>query len=346
MRALIFEGPGDVSYSSDRGDPEIVDDRDAIVTIEGAGLCGSDLHPYLGREPARTGVTPGHEGVGRVAKVGSRVGRISVGDRVVIPFTSSCGSCQRCREGLSSRCLRAALFGWGDPADSSIPALDGMQAEMVRVPMADSTLVPIPDSLPIAAAVLASDNLPTGWYAVRRSDLAAGSTLVVIGAGSVGLCAIAAGHHIGAGEIVSIDPVAERRSTAAAMGARALAPDDPALDGLPPTGSIVDAAGTGSSQRLAARLACPGATISMIAVQTEPQLAIPPAQIYDSNLTIRSGRAPVRSILDEVLPILDTSLDPTPLVFDGGSTPLSAGPETYRRFAERRIIKTWFDPRS
>jgi threonine dehydrogenase-like Zn-dependent dehydrogenase len=177
MRALVFDGPGSISYRADLANPQLLDDRDAIVVLDGAGLCGSDLHPYLGREPARAGVIPGHEAVGSVVATGSGVVHIRPGDRVIIPFTASCGVCRPCMSGLSSRCDQAVLFGWGHPDRTEVAALQGMQAQSVRVPMADSTLVRIPDSVTIPQAILLADNLPTGWHAVRRSDVSRGETL-------------------------------------------------------------------------------------------------------------------------------------------------------------------------
>ena len=349
MQALVFEGPGSIGYTADLPDPTIDAPDQAIVSIDGAGLCGSDLHPYLGRERARSGVIPGHEGVGVVAEVGASVTRFRPGDRVIVPFTVSCGACDRCTASLTSRCLQSRLFGWGDPDDVNSPALPGLQAEAVTVPLADSTLVGVPESVSNQQAILLSDNLPTAWYAVRRSELATGDRLLILGSGAVGLCSLVIAFHRGASQVVVVDPIEHRRRVAAGLGARTLAPDDPILDELPPVTSVIDSAGTQSSQQLAARLAAPGATISMIAVQTEPRLGIDPATIYDRNLTVRSGRAPVRALLDGILPLVATgSLDvPDDLLFTDEGLPLSEGPAIYRRFAERSagIVKAWFDPR-
>jgi alcohol dehydrogenase len=349
MRALVFDGPGSISYRADLANPQLLDDRDAIVVLDGAGLCGSDLHPYLGREPARAGVIPGHEAVGSVVATGSGVVHIRPGDRVIIPFTASCGVCRPCMSGLSSRCDQAVLFGWGHPDRTEVAALQGMQAQSVRVPMADSTLVRIPDSVTIPQAILLADNLPTGWHAVRRSDVSRGETLVILGAGSVGLCAIAAAMQQGVERVVSIDPVESRRAAAARLGARSVAPDDPSLDHLDRAGSVIDAAGTAAAQRLALELCRPGATLALIAVQTEQAFGFSPVEAYDRNLTVRAGRAPVRSLLDELMPLVATGDLATPenVVFTHEGIPLEDGPDAYRRFADRSggMIKAWFDPR-
>ncbi len=349
MRALVFDGPGSISYRTDLADPQLEDERDAVVVLDGTGLCGSDLHPYLGREPARAGVIPGHEAVGSVVATGSGVVRVRTGDRVIIPFTASCGDCNPCTSGLSSRCDQAVLFGWGHPDRPEVPALQGMQAQAVRVPMADSTLVRIPDTVSIPQALLLADNLPTGWHAVRRADVSTGETLIVLGGGSVGLCAIVAAMQQGIDRVLAIDPVESRRAAAARLGARAIAPDDPELDRLAPVGSVIDAAGTAAAQRLAVALCRPGATLALIAVQTEQTFGFTPVEAYDRNLTIRAGRAPVRSLLDELMPLVATGDLTTPeqVVFTHEGLPLKDGPDAYRRFADRSngMIKAWFDPR-
>ena len=350
MRALVFRGEGAVDHTTVE-DPELVAEGDAIVELEAAGLCGSDLHPYLGREPARGGVVPGHEGVGRVVATGSAVTLHSVGDRVVIPFTTSCDVCRACRADLSSRCERGSLFGWGDPDVPSSPALPGMQAQLVRVPLADTTLFRIGETLSIEAALLLSDNLPTGWYAAKRADVAPGRPLTILGAGSVGICAAAAAMHFGVdpSHIIVIDPVDERRRIVeSALGVRVLDPAHDDLGKIEDTTSIVDAAGSNSSQALAVHLAGPGATVSMIAVQTEPVFGFSPIDLYDGNLTVRSGRAPVRSLLPEVTTAIraGTLVDPSQAIFTHCRVPLSEGGAMYRRFADRSdgVLKAWFDP--
>jgi threonine dehydrogenase-like Zn-dependent dehydrogenase len=347
MHALVFDGPGSISFDAARPDPVLVAGNDAIVLIEGTGLCGSDLHPFLGAEPARSGIIPGHEAVGSVVATGPRVSDITVGDRVIIPFTAACGECRLCTSGLSSRCVKAVLFGWGDPDRPGVPALDGMQAQKARVPMADSTLVRIPEGFSTAQAVLLADNYPTGWYAVHRAEATPGEALVVLGAGSVGLCAVSVAVHMGIDDVTVIDPMDGRRKAASRLGATVMAPDDPQVGEIEPVGSVIDAAGTRAAQQLAADLCRPGATLSTIAVQTASAFGFGPVQAYDRNLTIRTGRAPVRSLLDEIVPLVTSGDVSTPdrVVFTDEGLPLSEGPATYRRFADRSIIKAWFDPR-
>lgn len=339
MHGLIFEGRHKIRLA-DLADPQVEQPTDAIVDVVLAGLCGSDLHPYEGREACATGIVPGHEAVGIVRAVGDAVSAVFPGDRVIVPFTVSCGTCDRCRGGLSSRCRHSRLFGWGDPSGDP-PPLHGAQADRLRVPLADGTLVPVPDQVDDATALLLSDNFPTAWHAVARTDHQ-GAPLAIIGLGAVGLCAVAAGRAQGVERIVGIDPVQERRRIAADLGATVLAPDQ-VEDTFP---AVVEAAGPPSAQDLAARIAGIGATVSIIAVQTEPHFAIGPVTAYEKNLTIRAGRAPVRSILDDILAdVANRDIEvPTDVVISHPDRPLGDGPELYHAFADRTIRKATFRP--
>jgi alcohol dehydrogenase len=344
MEALVFEGPGAIGHRSDLPDPTAAGPGDAVVAVAMAGLCGSDLHPYLGREPARAGVVPGHEVVGEVVAVGADVHRVAPGDRVVVPFSLSCGRCRPCRTGLTSRCDGARLLGWGDP-DPSGTVLDGGQASLVRIPMADGSLVPLDDRIDDRTALLLADAMPTGWYAALRGGVGPGSRVAVIGLGAVGLCAVAACLSMGADEVLAIDPVASRRAAAAGLGATTAWPA-PVAAGV--VDVAIDAAGPAAAQRTAARLVRPGGAVSLIAVQTEAAFGIGPVTAYDRNLTITAGRAPVRSLLDDLMPmVLDGRLaPPVDAVLTHPCVPLSDGPAAYRRFAdhEEGLVKLAFTP--
>ena len=259
MRGLVLRGVGRVEVE-EVAEPNPTTPDSAVVDVSLAGLCGSDLHAYLGREPARTGVVQGHEAVGVVSEVGDDVTRVAVGDRVIVPFTTSCGHCRRCASGLSSRCEVGQLFGWGDPA-SDAPALHGAQAERLAVPFADGTLVEAPAMVDDAAALLLADNLPTAWYAVTRADWSDGP-IAVIGLGAVGQCAVAVALSSGRGPVLAIDPVADRRDAAERQSARveSLTPEEAIASGRR-VRAVVEAAGPPAAQRLAAALAEPGATI-------------------------------------------------------------------------------------
>jgi alcohol dehydrogenase len=357
MRGLVLQAVGEVASRHDLPDPTIAAPDEAIVAVRAAGLCGSDLHPYLGREPARLGVVPGHEAVGEVVALGAEVAGVAVGDRVLVPFTTSCGNCPPCRRGLTARCLRGQLLGWGDPDHPEVPALHGAQAALLRVPLAAATLVGVPADVDDATAVLLTDNLPTAWEAVARAAPAAGAPLLVVGLGSVGLCAVVAATHAGAAPIVAVDPVADRRARAARLGAvvaspeeaaevvgEALAAHGPAL----PLLAAVDAAGTLPAQRLAFELLAPGGTLSVIAVPTDQRFAFTPPEAYDRNVTVRAGRASVRTTLERLLPRVASGevVAPTEVVVTHLDVPLDAGPSFYRRFAAREdgLVKAVFRP--
>ena len=350
MQALVFDGPGRIRHDPERADPELRAPTDAIVDVEVAGLCGSDLHPYLGREPAGGGVVPGHEVVGRVGAVGTEVAEFRAGDRVVVPFSTSCGHCARCRVGLTGRCERGALFGFGPPGDPAA-ALDGGQAQRLRVPWADATLRLVPNWMDEATALLCSDNLPTAWEAVARADPRPGHALVVVGLGAVGLCAVAVARARAAGPVVAVDPVADRRDRAVALGADlTLAPADALEEPLRAGGApaVVEASGSAAGQRLAFTVTAPGGTCSVIAVQTDERFAFSPAEAYDRNLTVRFGRANVLATWPLVTAALSDGHLPSPaeICVTHRDVALRDGPEAYARFAAREpgLVKIAFRP--
>lgn len=350
MRGLTLDGVKKITFRDDLPEPTLQADTDAIVRVRRAGLCGSDLHPYLGREAVRFGVVPGHEVVGDVVATGAAVRRFTVGQRVIVPFTTSCGECDPCLSGLSARCVRGELFGYGDPADASKPALQGGQAEFVRVPLAEGTLVAVPEGVPEEVAVLLSDNFPTGWRAARRAAVRPGRGAAIVGLGSVGLSAVAAATTMGADPVLAVDPVEDRRARAARLGAHLASPDvaEALTADLSEGGfaSVIEAAGALPAQGLAFRLLRPGGTLSVIAVQTAGTFAFTPVEAYDRNATIRAGRVPVRSVLDRLLPLVESGrvTVPADVIVTHRAVPIEQGPEMYRRFAAREpgMVKVLF----
>ncbi len=352
MRGLVLADVGRVEVHDDLPDPVVELPTDAVVAVHRAGLCGSDLHPWAGREPFLPGVVSGHEAVGEVVATGTGVATVAVGDRVVVPFSTSCGTCDACRRGLSARCVQAQLVGWGAPDGTQV--LHGTQAEYVRVPDADGTLVVVDERVDDATAVLLADNLPTGWYAAVRADVRADDPVVVLGCGTVGCCTVVALHAHGARPVLASDPVPGRRDRAARLGARACAPEELAdvvaatTDGRG-VAAVVDAAGTPSSFAAAVDLVRPGGTVQVVAVPTTTALGLDPTVAYDRNLTVRFGRAPVRSLLPAVLDaVADGRLRvPTDHVVTGPPLPLEDGPAAYARAAapDDGVGKLTFDPR-
>ena len=352
MHGLVLEDVGRVVHRTDLPDPTITAGTDAVVAVRRAGLCGSDLHPYEGREAVRFGVVCGHEAVGEVVAAGAEVAGVGVGDRVVVPFTTSCGSCGPCSRGLTARCVRGELFGFGPADDPAVPALQGCQAQYVRVPLAGSTLVGVPDHVEDAVAVLLTDNLPTAWCAVERAGVVAPAPLAVVGLGAVGLCAVGVATAMGARPVLAVDPVDERRDAAARLGADVATPDDAVAAVAELThgagvAAVVEAAGTTGAQHLACALVRPGGTLSVIAVQTGASFGFTPVAAYDANLTVRFGRASVRAALDRVLPQAAGLLSAVGAVLVGDAAlALADGPDAYARFArrERGTLKVVFAP--
>ena len=215
MKAITFQAVEQLAYE-DAVDPEIVVATDVLVRVTAAGICGSDLHPYFGREVGLDiGTVMGHELVGEIVEVGTEARDFTVGARVVAPFTTSCGSCFYCSSGLTARCERGQLFGWVEGGRG----LQGVQAEYARVPLADGTLVAVPEGLDEALALLAGDILSTATYGAELAGVEPGDLVVVVGCGPVGLLAIRAALGRGAREVVGVDRVAARLATAELFGA-------------------------------------------------------------------------------------------------------------------------------
>ncbi|GAB2604203.1 zinc-dependent alcohol dehydrogenase [Pseudactinotalea suaedae] len=219
MRAMVYRGPYRVAVE-DKPDPVIEHPNDAIVRVELAAICGSDLHLYHGLLPdTRIGHTFGHEFIGRVEQVGSSVQNVKPGDRVMVPFHISCGTCFFCSRGLLSNChnvnanatAAGAIYGYSHTAGG----YDGGQAELVRVPFADVGPMIIPDWLHDEDALMLTDAFATGYFGAQLGDVAEGDTVVVLGAGPVGLAAARSAWLLGAGRVIVVDHVDHRLRKAA-----------------------------------------------------------------------------------------------------------------------------------
>ncbi len=306
MKALTFEGVGRVRCAT-VPDPALEAPTDAIVRVRAAAVCGSDLHVYRGKE---TGLDPGtvmgHEFVGEVVEAGKGVRRFLPGDLVVSPFTTSCGACFYCRSGLTARCTAGQLFGWVEKGRG----LQGVQAEYARVPLADSTLVRVPEGAPVEEALFAGDVLATGWFAAESAGAAPGAAVAVVGCGPVGLMAVIAARELGAERVFALDVLPERLALAERYGAEPVSiQEDAAVRVRDATGgrgadAVLEAVGSPEATRLAFDLARPGATVAAVGVHTEPHLPFSPGEAYDKNLTYRAGRAPARRYMERLLPLI------------------------------------------
>jgi len=328
MKALTYQGIERLRLD-DVARPEIVAPGDVVVRVDVAGLCGSDLHVYHGRETGLDhGTIMGHEFAGEVVEVGSEVSLWHAGDIVVSPFTTSCGRCPACARGLTSRCEQGELFGWVEEGRG----LHGAQAEHVRVPLADSTLARVPQGLELELALFAGDILATGYFGAESAGVAAETTVAVVGCGPVGLMAILAARELGATRIFGIDPVAERLELAERFGARPL--DVEAAAGLDGVDAVVEAVGNPAATRLAFDLVRPGGTVAAVGVHTEEHFAFSPGEAYDKNLTYRAGRCPVRHYLDRALHLAAKRADELSALISH-RLPLADGVHAYDMFARR-----------
>ncbi|KAL4730976.1 putative secondary metabolism biosynthetic enzyme [Fusarium chlamydosporum] len=209
MQAVVFDGPYKVS----------VQERPIPKSMENLAI-PIELHLYRGVEPTEPDFIMGHEFTGTVVALGSNVKTVEIGDRVVSPFTASCGQCYYCQNGGSARCINSQALG--------SPNLDGAQAEYVRVPFADGTVVKAPEGIHDQALILMADIFPTGYFGVKSGVemvpnlVLNDSTIVVIGCGPVGLCAVVAAAALKPKHLFAVDSVQSRLDQAAKLGARPL----------------------------------------------------------------------------------------------------------------------------
>jgi threonine dehydrogenase-like Zn-dependent dehydrogenase len=305
MRAVTYQAPGDLRVER-VPDPLLLAPTDAIVAVSLAAICGSDLHVWHGREHGLDpGTVMGHEFLGTVVEVGAEVSRLRPGDRVVSPFTTSCGVCFYCHRGLSARCSRGQLFGWVQDG----AGLHGGQAELVRVPLADSTLVSLPEDLAAEAGLVLGDVLATGFHCAVLARVEPGTVAAVVGLGPVGLMAVLAARELGAARVFAIDSVPERLDLAVRMGAEPVPLGEgtgellrEATGGRGPD-AVLEAVGTEGAARLAFDLVRPGGTIGAVGVHHEAAFPFSPGQAYDKNLTVSIGRCPARHYMERLIPV-------------------------------------------
>src|SRR5213593_1822625 len=213
MRATVLYGAGDVRIEN-VPDARLIDPTDALVAVSRACICGSDLWPYQLMEPVEPPRRMGHEAIGVVEAVGSGVRTLKVGDVVVMPFAYSDGTCVFCHEGLHTSCIHGGFFGTVEVA--------GAQAEAVRVPQADGTLVVLPvgaDDPLMPSLLTLSDVMGTGHHAALAARVGRGKTVAVVGDGAVGLCGVIAARRLGAEQIIILGRHPGRIALAKEFGA-------------------------------------------------------------------------------------------------------------------------------
>lgn len=286
MKALVYQAPGRMALEQ-RPKPEIKASGDAIIQVTKTTICGTDLHILKGDVPTCSpGRILGHEGIGVVAKAGEAVSNFRPGDRVLISCISSCGRCEYCRRGMYSHCL---VGGWilGN-------AIDGTQAEFVRIPHADTSLYPMPTGSDEEALVMLSDILPTGFECgVLNGKVSPGSTVAIVGAGPIGLAALLTAQFYSPAEIIMIDPDESRLGVAKRFGATrviAAAGDQAAEAVKQVTGgrgvdTAIEAVGVPASFITCEDIVAPGGTIANIGVHGV-KVDLHLERLWSQNITI------------------------------------------------------------
>jgi threonine dehydrogenase-like Zn-dependent dehydrogenase len=336
----VLYAPRDIRVE-ERTKPTIQAPTDAIIRISAACVCGSDLWPYRGIEPIEGPTPMGHEYVGVVEEIGSDVRNIKVGDFVVGSFMASDNTCPICQAGYQSRCVHVEYVGAG-----------GAQAEYLRVPLADGTLVATPgrpDEDLIPSLLAASDVLGTGWFGAVAAEAGSGKTVAVVGDGAVGLLAVLAARQLGAERIIAMSRHEPRQKLASEFGATDIVTERgdegvakiKELTGGLGAHSVIEAVGTQESMMQAIRSTRPGGHVGYVGVAHGVEL--PGQELFYAEVHLLGGPAPVRRFLPELLGLIwNREIDPG-RVFDL-ELPLDQAAEGYRAMDERRAIKSLLRP--
>ncbi|WP_300682060.1 zinc-binding dehydrogenase [Nocardioides sp.] len=320
-------------------DPVIKLPTDAIVKVIASCICGSDLWPYRGENGPIDGArTIGHECLGEVVEIGADVRGFQVGDRVIVPFDHCDNTCPHCLAGFQSVCENVGFTTSG-------------QAELTRVTQADGTLVRLPetDDALLPHLLTLSDVFPTGFHAATSARVSAGDTVVVVGDGAVGLLGVLSAKLLGAERIIAMSRHEPRQKLArafgatdivAARGAEGEAEVAELTRGLG-ADAVLECVGTGAAMDTAFTVARPGAMVGFVGAPHG--VTLPVRQMFDKNVGLFGGMAPVRRYVPELLPlVLDGTARPG-LVFDS-VLPMSQAAEGYRQMDEREAIKVFLQP--
>ncbi len=338
MKALTFNGKQQINFET-VDDPSILSPTDAIVKVKLCAICGSDLHVYREHEKGLDhGTVMGHEFVGEIVETGKAVTNLQKGDKVVSPFSTNCGHCYYCQIGLTCRCEHSQLYGWVEHGQG----LHGTQAEYVRVPLAEGSLMKYDSSISDAAALFTGDIMATGYHCAAMAEIKEDGTYVVMGCGPVGLMAILGAFDQGAKEVFAIDAVAERLDQAKAYGAipinfqkeEVVAILQKATKGRG-VDAVMDAVGSDDAARLAYELIRAGGIISTVGVHNSDHMAFNPVEAYNKNLTYKIGRCPARHYMPMLLDKLQKGKMDTSAIITH-RLPLSAGPQAYEMFDQKK----------
>lgn len=333
MLAYTYMGRGDFRLQ-EKPVPQLQDSRDAIVRVTLGSICTSDLHIKHGSVPrAVPGITVGHEMVGVVEKAGKDVTRVRQGDRVAVNVETFCGDCFFCRHGYVNNCTDPN-GGWALGC-----RIDGGQAEYVRVPYADCGLTPIPDGVSDEQALFAGDILATGFWAARISEITSEDTLLIIGAGPTGLCALQCAMLHSPHRIIVCEKLPERMRFVREHYPEVLVttPDE-CIDFVRAHSEhggadvVMEVAGADDTFRLAWQCARPNAIVTIVALYDKPQV-LPLPDMYGKNLTFKTGGVDGCDCEAILRLIAEGKIDTTPLITH--RFPLSQIDEAYRVFENR-----------
>jgi len=340
MKGAVLYGRRDIRYV-EREEPKIVAPTDVILRISATCVCGSDLWPYRGIDAPAVPTPMGHEYCGIVEEVGAGVKSIRRGQFVVGSFFASDNTCEICHAGYQSRCAHVEYVGAG-----------GAQAPLLRVPLADGTLVATPEVPPedlIPSLLATSDVLGTGWFAADAADVGPGKTVAIVGDGAVGLCAVLAAKQLGAERIIAMSRHDTRQKLARDFGATDIVSergDEGVAKIKEMTGglgahSVIEAVGTQESMMQAIRCTRAGGHVGFVGVAHRVQ--IPGEELFYAEVHLHGGPAPVRRFLPKLIElVLNRRIDPGK-VFDL-TLPLEQVAEGYRAMDQRRAIKTLLRP--
>jgi threonine dehydrogenase-like Zn-dependent dehydrogenase len=338
MRGAVLHGPRDLRFE-ERDAPKIMAPTDAVIRISATCVCGSDLWPYRGADASGAPTPMGHEYCGIVEEVGRSVESVKPGQFVIGSFFASDNTCPSCRIGYQSSCQHREFVG-------------GAQAPLLRVPLADGTLVPTaevpPDEL-VASLLATSDVLGTGWFAADAANVQPGATVAVVGDGAVGLLGVLAAKEMGAERIIAMSRHEARQTLARAFGAtdnvtergdEGVARIKDLTKGIG-ADSVLECVGTREAMLQAIRSTKRGGYVSYVGVPHGVELD--GQELFFAHVHLHGGPAPVRRFLPELIDrVWQGRIDPGK-VFDL-TLPLEQVAEGYRAMDERRAIKTLLRP--
>jgi len=338
MQGAVLYGPRDVRFE-ERDDPKIIKPTDAVIRIAAACVCGSDLWPYRGIQPTAQPTPMGHEYCGTVQELGRAVKSIKRGQFVIGSFFASDNTCPNCQIGYQSSCQHRELVG-------------GAQAPLLRVPLADGTLVATPD-VPseelIPSLLTLSDVMGTGWFAADAANVKPGSTVAVVGDGAVGLLGVLSAKQMGAERIIAMSRHRSRQKLACDFGATDIVTErgdegvariKELTNGIG-ADSVLECVGTQESMMQAISSTRPGGHVGYVGVPHGVELD--GEKLFFSHVHLHGGPAPVRRFLPELVDLVWKRKINPGKVFDL-SLPLGQVADAYRAMDERRAIKVLLHP--